>query len=119
MQLGALILKISENNNKIDDLLEVDKNVKKDVSNNTTKIANILSNLGITDTNKSNISPNLGIMNTNINNISSNLGMMKTNKNDISSNLNQTNDIKSILPTLEILKKHIVLKINHLNSIVI
>ena len=38
MQLGALTLKISENNNEIDDLLEVDKNIKNDVSNNTTKI---------------------------------------------------------------------------------
>ena len=27
MQLGPLTLKISENNNKIDDLLEVDKNI--------------------------------------------------------------------------------------------
>ena len=31
IQLGALTLKISENNNKIDDLLEVDKNIKNDV----------------------------------------------------------------------------------------
>ena len=37
MPLGALTLKIFENNNKIDDLLEVDKNIKKDISN-TTKI---------------------------------------------------------------------------------
>ena len=29
MQLGALTLKISENNNKIDDLIGVDKNIKK------------------------------------------------------------------------------------------
>ena len=32
MQLGALTLKISENNNKIDSLLTVDKNIIKDVS---------------------------------------------------------------------------------------
>ena len=37
MQLGALTLKISENNNKIDSLLEVDKNIKKDISTNTSK----------------------------------------------------------------------------------
>ena len=30
---------------------------------------------------------------------------MNTNKNDISSNLNQINNIKSVLPTLEIFKK--------------
>ena len=38
MQLGALTLKISENDDKIDDLLEVDKNIKKDIISNTTKI---------------------------------------------------------------------------------
>ena len=38
MQLGALTLKISENNNKIDDLIGVDKNIKKDVSSNSGKI---------------------------------------------------------------------------------
>ena len=31
MQLAALTLKISENNDKIDDLIEVDKNIKCDV----------------------------------------------------------------------------------------
>ena len=62
MQLGTLTLKMSENNNKIDDLIGVDKNIKKDVSFNTTKIGN----------NENNISSNLGIINTNKNNISSN-----------------------------------------------
>ena len=81
MQLGALTLKISENNNKIDDLIGVDKNIEKDVSSNTTKIGN------------------------NENNISSNLGIINTNKNNISSNLEQITDIKSLLPTSEILKK--------------
>ena len=41
MQLGALTLKISENNNKIDSLIAVDKNIKKDVSSNLEKIDNI------------------------------------------------------------------------------
>ena len=45
MQLGALTLKISENNDKIDNLLKVDENIKKDVSNNATKVENISSNL--------------------------------------------------------------------------
>ena len=40
MQIGALTLKISENNNKIDDLIGVDKNIKKDIISNTTKIDN-------------------------------------------------------------------------------
>ena len=49
MQLGALTLKISENNNKIVSLLAVDKNIIKDVSTNATKI----------DANESDISSNL------------------------------------------------------------
>ena len=49
MQLGALTLKISENNNKIDDLIGVDKNIKKSVSSNSGKI----------DANESAISVNL------------------------------------------------------------
>ena len=38
MQIGALNLKLSENNNKIDDLIGVDKNIKNDISTNTGKI---------------------------------------------------------------------------------
>ena len=49
MQLAALTLKISENNDKIDDLIEVDKNIKNDVSSNTSKI----------DMNENDISSNL------------------------------------------------------------
>ena len=49
MQLGALTLKICENN-AIDSLLAVDKNIIKDVSTNATKI----------DTNENDISSNLG-----------------------------------------------------------
>ena len=49
MQLGALTLKISENNKKIDNLIGVDKNIKKDVFSNTSKIGN----------NKNDISTNL------------------------------------------------------------
>ena len=81
MQLGALTLKISENNNKIDSLLAVDKNIIKDVSSNLGKIS------------------------TNEGAISSNLEIINTNKSDISSNLEQITDIKSLLLTLEIFKK--------------
>ena len=48
MQIAALTLKISENNNKIDDLIGVDKNIKKDIS----------SNSGLISTNESAISTN-------------------------------------------------------------
>ena len=55
MQLGALTLKISENNNKIDDLPEVDKNIKKDIISNTTKIDTNTSNIDEIKSNLSNI----------------------------------------------------------------
>ena len=45
IQLGALTLKLSENNKKIDDLIKVDKNIKNDVSSNTTKIDTNTSNI--------------------------------------------------------------------------
>ena len=48
MQLGILTLKLSENNKKIDDLIKVDKNIKKDIS----------SNSGLISTNESVISTN-------------------------------------------------------------
>ena len=63
MQLGALTLKLNENNNKIDDLIGVDKNIKKDVSTNS----------GLIDTNTSDISSNLVKINDNENSISNNL----------------------------------------------
>ena len=40
MQMAAFTLKLSENNDKIDDLLEVDKNLKKDISDNSNSIKN-------------------------------------------------------------------------------
>ena len=49
MQICTLTLKLSENNDKIDDLIEVDKNIKNDILSNTTKIGanetNIFYNL--------------------------------------------------------------------------
>ena len=41
MQIGTLTVKITENINKINDLLEVDKDIKKDVSDNSNSIKNI------------------------------------------------------------------------------
>ena len=64
MQLGALTIKISENNNKIDSLLKVDKNMKNDVSSNLGKITanegDISSNLEKVTTNEGKMSSNLG-----------------------------------------------------------
>ena len=63
MLLCALTSKISENNKKIDDLIGVDKNIKKNVSSNTSKI----------DNNESDVSSNLSKINDNENYISNNL----------------------------------------------
>ena len=55
MQIAALTLKLSENNNKIDDLIGVDKNIKKDISNNSGKIDTNTSNIDEIKSNLSNI----------------------------------------------------------------
>ena len=94
MQLGALTLKISENNNKIDDLIGVDKNIKKDVSSNTSKINSYIAAVDLINTNKEDISDNLELINTNISDISSNLKKINDNKDDISSNLGKINTNK-------------------------
>ena len=60
MQLGALTLKLSENNKKIDDLIGVDKNIKKDVSSNTGKIDTNISNINEIKDDLSNIDFNSG-----------------------------------------------------------
>ena len=119
-QIGALTLKLSENNKKIDDLIGVDENIIKDLSTNLGKINNnsstistnfkqiikntgdISSNLKQISTNTSSISSNSGQINDNSSSISSNLGKINDNSSDISSNLNQINsNTKSILTNLE------------------
>ena len=50
MQMTAFPLKLSENINKINDLLEVDKNIKKDIVNNSNKIVSM--NESITNFNR-------------------------------------------------------------------
>ena len=54
MQLAALTLKLNENNKKIDDLILVDKNIKKDVSSNTSNIDEIKADLSNVDFNSGN-----------------------------------------------------------------
>ena len=89
MQLGALTLKLSENNKKIDDLIGVDKNIKKDVSSNISKI----------DDNKSDISTNSSLISTNTEAISTNSGRIITNKSAISTNLEQISTNTSSIST--------------------
>ena len=74
MQLGVLTLKISENNNRIDDLIGVDKNIKKDILSNLLKI----------DTNENDISSNLVKINSIENDIST---QIKSDIDEIKSNL--------------------------------
>ena len=74
MQLSALTLKISENNDKIDSLLTVDKNIIKDVSTNAIKI----------DTNENDISSNLDKINSIKNDTST---QIKSDIDEIKSNL--------------------------------
>ena len=45
MQIGILTVKITENINKINDLLEVDKNIKKDIVDNSNSIENMSKNI--------------------------------------------------------------------------
>ena len=47
MQIRALTVKITENIGKINDLLEVDKNIKKDIVDNSNK--NVSMNESITN----------------------------------------------------------------------
>ena len=106
MQLGALTLKLSENNKKIDDLIGVDKNIKKDVSTNTGKIGNnkndILTNSGLISTNTEAISTNLEKIDDNINAIKLINKNSQDNSKDISTNSNQlSTNTKSISTNLE------------------
>ena len=89
MQLGALTLKLNENNKKIDDLIGVDKNIKKDISTNSGKI----------DDNKSDISTNSSLISNNTSNISTNSGRIITNKSAISTNLEQISTNTSSIST--------------------
>ena len=41
MQMAAFTLKLSENNDKIDDLLKADKDIKKDITDNSNNIKNM------------------------------------------------------------------------------
>ena len=47
MQMAAFTLKLSENNDKIDDLLEVDKDIKKNIADNSNSIKNIKNEIDL------------------------------------------------------------------------
>ena len=97
MQLGALTLKLNENNNKIDDLIGVDKNIKKDVSTNTGKIDSNINAIKLVNKNsqdnRADISTNSGQINTNTEFILTNseninnIDKIKSNLNNIKNDL--------------------------------
>ena len=89
MQLGALTLRISENNYKIDSLIDVDRNIKKDISSNLSKI----------DNNESDISSNLVKINSIENDIST---QIKSDIDEIKSNLSNTDFNSNNKYTIEI-----------------
>ena len=85
MQIDALTVEITENINKINDLLEVDKNIKKDIVDNSNSIENmskdITNNSNRISINEKNIKFKTDTINSNIDEIKSNL-----NNLDLSSN---------------------------------
>ena len=85
MQIGALTVKITENINKINNLLEVDKDIKKYIVDNSNKIENI--NKDVTN-NFNRISINDKNMKFKTDTINSNIDEMKSNLDilDLSSN---------------------------------
>ena len=89
MQLGALTLKISENNNKIDSLLAVDKNIIKDVSTNATKIDTYENDIS------SNLEKNNSIKNDISTRIKSDIDKIKSNLSNIDFNSNNKYSIEN------------------------
>ena len=77
MQIGILAVKITENINKMNNLLEVDKNIKKDIDDNSNSIENmnkdIINNFNRISINDKNIKYQTGIINSNIDEIKSTL----------------------------------------------
>ena len=86
MQIGDLTVKIPENINKINDLLEVDKNIKKDIINNSNSIENmnndISNNFNRISINEKNIKFKTDTINSNINEIKSTLDNLDLSSNN-------------------------------------
>ena len=77
MQMAGFTLKLSENINKINDLLEVDKNIKKDIVNDSNKIVSmnesITNNFNRISINERSIKFKTDTINSNIDEMKSNL----------------------------------------------
>ena len=86
MKIGALTVKITENINKINDLLKVDKNVKKDIADNSNSIENInkdvTNNFNRISINEKNITFKTDTISSNINEIKSTLDNLDLSSNN-------------------------------------
>ena len=95
MQVGALTVKITENINKINDLLEVDKNIKKDIVNNSNKIVSmnesITNNFNRISINERSIKFKTDTINSNIDEMKSTLTNVKNDLSDFKVNENVAN----------------------------
>ena len=95
MQIGALTAKITENINKINDLLEVDKNIKKDILDNSNKIVSmdesITNNFNRISINQKNIKFKSDFINSNIDEIKSTLTNVENDLSDFKVNENTAN----------------------------
>ena len=95
MQICALTVKITENINKINDLLEVDKNIKKDIIDNSNSIENInkdlTNNFNRISINEKNIKFKIDTINSNIDEMKSTLTNYKNDLSDFKVNENVAN----------------------------
>ena len=95
MQIGALTVKISENINKIYDLLEVDKDIKKDIVDNSNKIVtmneSITNNFNRISINERSIKFKTDTINSNIDEMKSTLTNAKNDLSDLKVNENAAN----------------------------
>ena len=95
IQIGALTLKITENINKINDLLKVDEDIKKYIADNSNKIdsmnLDITNNFNRISINEKNIKFNTDTINSNIDKIKSNLTNIENDLSDLKVNENNGN----------------------------
>ena len=95
MQTAAFTLKLNENINKINDLLEVDKNIKKDIVNNSNKIVSmnesITNNFNRISINERSIKFKTDTINSNIDEIKSTLTNVKNDLTNFKVNENVAN----------------------------
>ena len=95
IQIGILTVKITENINKINNLLEVDKNIKKDIVNNSNSIENmsknVTNNFNRISINEKNVKFQTDVMNSNIDEMKSTLTDIENDLSNFKVNENVAN----------------------------